>query len=242
MRLLSQVAALALVAATCWPQPATAQVMRCTDAATGKVTYTDGACHRGDAVREVEGRKTAEDIAQERQQAAEALERKQERQQQEARQRRDAEQAERAARNAQPLARSDPAQSAQCQRARQNLQQVLASMGQGMYDEQTRLDAAQRQADLACLSPADYARAERSRSQRAEYSAPYLAAGTAHYQFVVPYCNGFFHALFPEGQGFFDHQRLSFRLFEGLGKKPCVLQVYFRPGFKDPFLEPVYSH
>ena len=177
MRLLSQVAALALVAATCWPQPATAQVMRCTDAATGKVTYTDGACHRGDAVREVEGRKTAEDIAQERQQAAEALERKQERQQQEARQRRDAEQAERAARNAQPLARSDPAQSAQCQRARQNLQQVLASMGQGMYDEQTRLDAAQRQADLACLSPADYARTEGSHgynpTYRPAYAPPY---------------------------------------------------------------------
>ena len=44
-----------------------------------------------------------------------------------------------------------------------------------MYDEQSRLDKAQRQADLACLSPADYARAERSRSQRAEYSAPYYA-------------------------------------------------------------------
>lgn len=150
--------------------------MRCTDPATGKVTYTDGACHRGEAVREVEARKTPEEIARERQQASEALERKHERQQQDARQRLDAEQTERAARNAQPLARYDPAQSAQCQRARQNLQQVLASMGQGMYDEQTRLDTAQRQADLACLSPADYARTEASRSYRPAYAPPHYGA------------------------------------------------------------------
>lgn len=173
MQLLAPIAALALMAAAGWPQPGAAQVMRCTDPATGKVTYTDGACHRGDAVREVEARKTPEEIAQERQQASEALERKQERQQQDARQRRDAEQAERAALNAQPLTRYDPAQSAQCQHARQNLRQVLASMGQGMYDEQTRLDAAQRQADLACLSPADYARTEGSRAYHPAYRPAY---------------------------------------------------------------------
>ena len=153
--------------------PAAAQVLRCTDTQTGKVTYTDGTCAGGTAAREVEARKSPEELQQERELAAEALERKQERQQQEARQRRDAEQAERAARTAQPLARSDPAQSAQCQRARQNLQQVLASMGQGMYDEQTRLDAAQRQADLACLSPADYARTEGSRGYNPTYAPPY---------------------------------------------------------------------
>ncbi len=54
----------------------------------------------------------------------------------------------------------------ECQRARKSLQDVLATMGQGMYDEQARLDAAQRQADLACLSHAEYARAERSRGFR----------------------------------------------------------------------------
>lgn len=159
----------------CWAQPAAAQVMRCTDPATGQVTYTDGGCHRGDAVREVQERQSPQDIARERQQAAEALERRQERLRLEAEQRRDAQQAERAARQATPAPRDDPAQSMACRQARRQLQQVLATMGQGMYDEQSRLDKAQRQADLACLSPADYARAERSRSQRAEYSAPYYA-------------------------------------------------------------------
>ncbi|MBS0467591.1 MAG: DUF4124 domain-containing protein [Proteobacteria bacterium] len=166
-------AATLTLAVACACLPAAAQVVRCTDAATGKVTYTDGACHRGDVTREVEARKTPEEIAQERQQAAEALERKHERQQQEARLRREADQAERAAFNAQPAPRSDPANSAQCQRARKQLQDTLASMGQGMYDEQSRLDTAQRQADLACLSPADYARTEGSRAYRPAYAPPY---------------------------------------------------------------------
>ncbi len=162
--------ALALAIAACCALPAAAQVMRCTDPATGKVTYTDGDCRHGEAAREVEARKSPQEIEQEREQAAEALERKHERQQIEARQRREAQQAERAAR---PAAGSDPAQSMECQRARKSLQDVLATMGQGMYDEQARLDAAQRQADLACLSPAEYARAERSRGYRAPPSQPY---------------------------------------------------------------------
>jgi hypothetical protein len=162
--------ALALAIAACCALPAAAQVMRCTDPATGKVTYTDGDCRHGEAAREVEARKSPQEIEQEREQAAEALERKHERQQIEARQRREAQQAERAAR---PAAGSDPALSMECQRARKSLQDVLATMGQGMYDEQARLDAAQRQADLACLSPAEYARAERSRGYRATPSQPY---------------------------------------------------------------------
>lgn len=159
---------MALAIAACCALPAAAQVMRCTDQATGKVTYTDGDCRRGEAVREVEARKSPQEIAQEREQAAEALERKQERQQTEALQRREAQQAERAARSVRP----DPAQSMECLSARKNLQDVLATLGQGMYDEQTRLDAAQRQADLACLSPAEYARTERSRGYRSIYSPP----------------------------------------------------------------------
>lgn len=155
--------ALAMAIAACCALPAAAQVMRCTDPATGKVTYTDGDCGRGEAAREVEARKSPQEIEQEREQAAKALERKHERQQMEARQRRETQQAERSAR---PAAGSDPARSMECQRARKSLQDVLATMGQGMYDEQARLDAAQRQADLACLSHAEYARAERSRGYR----------------------------------------------------------------------------
>src|SRR3989344_4537081 len=61
-----------------------AQVVRCTDTRTGKVTYTDGACTGGAAAREVEARKTPEELQLEREQAAEALERKQQRLQAEA--------------------------------------------------------------------------------------------------------------------------------------------------------------
>lgn len=45
---------------------AQAQVLRCTDAATGKVTYTDGKCAPGTSVKEVERRKTDEELAEER--------------------------------------------------------------------------------------------------------------------------------------------------------------------------------
>lgn len=178
MNLLIQGAAGAALALIAWlPLAATAQVTRCTDPATGKVTYTDGDCRGGEAAREVEARKTPQEIQQERDQAAEALERKYERQQYEAQQRRDAERTTGNAPAAAPgmSGADDPARSPDCLRARKNLQDVLSTMGRGMYDEQARLDTAQRQADLACLSPADYARAERARSHRSVQSPPYYA-------------------------------------------------------------------
>ncbi|WP_343589643.1 DUF4124 domain-containing protein [Paracidovorax wautersii] len=157
-----------------------AQVLRCTDAATGKVTYTDGSCGRGTAVTEVEPRKTEAQIRQEREQAAQAMEQRQQRLRTEAEQERL--DAARDARERRSQARSgnetrpDPSQTAACQRARRQLQEVTASLGQGMYDEGTRLDAAQRQADLACLTPAAYAEAERARANRPAYVAPPYAS------------------------------------------------------------------
>lgn len=169
------------ITAACLPLPSTAQVVRCTDPATGKVTYTDGDCGRGQAAREVEARKTPQEIQQEREQAAQALQRKQDRQQQALQQRQSTAPAPTAdpPRAAAPAA--DPAQSADCQRARKNLQDVLATLGRGMYDEQTRLDAAQRQADLACLSPADYARAESARTSSQASPVPYAVPYPAPY-------------------------------------------------------------
>ena len=63
--------------------PAAAQVVRCTDPATGRITYTDGGCASGQAVQEVLPPKSPEDIAREQQQAEAALARKHERQQRE---------------------------------------------------------------------------------------------------------------------------------------------------------------
>jgi len=151
--------------------PAAAQVVRCTDPATGKISYTDEACPRGDAAREIEARKSAQEIAQEREQAAEALQRKHERQQLEALQRQEAQQAEPA--TVRPRAGNDSAQSMQCHQARKTLQDLLHTLGRGLYDEQMRLEAAQHQVDLACLSPADYARTERSRGHQPIQPSPY---------------------------------------------------------------------
>lgn len=61
-----------------------AQVVRCTDARSGTITYTDGDCAPGSRAHEVQARQSAQDIAQERAQAAQALEHKQQRLQAEA--------------------------------------------------------------------------------------------------------------------------------------------------------------
>ena len=165
--------ALALAVFASSAPPAVGQVVRCTDPATGKVSYTDGACPRGDAAREIEARKSPQEIAQEREQAAEALQRKHERQQLEALQRQEAQQAEPATARHRPHEDNDPAQSMPCHQARKTLQDLLHTLGRGLYDEQMRLEAAQRQVDLACLSPADFARTERSRSHQPIRPSPY---------------------------------------------------------------------
>ena len=165
--------AAALAFAVLLALPAAAQVVRCTDAATGKVTYTDGTCPRGQAAREVQPRQDPHEVERERALAAEALQRKYERQQHEDRLRQEA--AAKAPPTRRSAAEADPAQSVQCEREHKNLQDVMATLGRGMYDEQARLEAAQRQADLACLSPAAFARAERERASRAAqpYPPPY---------------------------------------------------------------------
>ena len=150
---------------------AQAQVLRCTDARTGKVTYTDGTCEGGTAAREVEARKSPEELQQEREQAAEALERKQQRLQAEATAaERDAHRAAeqdraRAARAAantpQP---QDYARSPECARARRNLDLVASSLSRSTYEQELRLSTAQRQVDMDCLGPAGYAEVDKARA------------------------------------------------------------------------------
>lgn len=145
---------------------AQAQVVRCTDARTGKVTYTDGACASGSATHEVEARKSPEELQREREIAAEALERKQQRLQAEA----DAEQAE--ARRSAERDRSratqpqDYARSAECARSRRQLDIVASGLARTPYEQDMRLEAAQRQVDLDCLGPQGYAEVEKARSNQ----------------------------------------------------------------------------
>ncbi len=152
---------------------AQAQVLRCTDARTGKVTYTDGSCEGGTAAREVEARKTPEERLLERELAAEALERKQQRQQAEATAaetdaRRAAERdraraAQAAAAAPQP---QDYARSPECARSRRNLEGVAAGLSRSTYEQELRLEAAQRQVDLDCLGPQGYAEVEKARANQ----------------------------------------------------------------------------
>lgn len=151
---------------------AQAQVLRCTDARTGQVTYTDGTCPGAASVREVEPRKTPQEIQLEREQAAQALARKQQQLQAEAVTRqidadRDARrERELAAGAPRPAARpQDYARSAECARSRRNLDVVLGS-ADGTYEQNLRVEAAQRQVDLDCLGPEGYAEMERARAQR----------------------------------------------------------------------------
>lgn len=148
------------------PTWAGAQVIRCTDPATGKVSYTDGKCASGNAVEQIEARRSPEEIQAERDEAAKALDRRRDRQKLEAEQRRvDEQQLQESDRRQQASQPPDPANSQACAQARRNLQDVQSTLGQGMYDEPMRLDAAQRQVEQACLTPEQWARVQSERPQ-----------------------------------------------------------------------------
>jgi hypothetical protein len=152
---------------------AQAQVVRCTDARTGKVTYTDGVCAGGAVTREVEPRKSPEELQQERDSAAQALERKQQRTQAEATaaatealrnaERERARAAQAAANAPQP---QDYARSAECARSRRHLDSVATGVSRSTYEQEMRFDAAQRQVDLDCLGPEGYAEVEKARANQ----------------------------------------------------------------------------
>ena len=160
----------ALISITFLALAAHGQVVRCTDARTGAVSYTDGDCPAGSKAREVQARQTAEAVEQEHAQAAQALERKQQRLQTEAAAARlDAEQdaqrqREQAARTAATRARpQDYARSPECARARRNLDIAASRTPSYAYGQEAPLQTAQRQMELDCLGPEAYAEIEKNR-------------------------------------------------------------------------------
>ena len=160
----------ALISAAFLALAAHGQVVRCTDARSGTVSYTDGDCPGGNKAREVLARQTPEAIEQERSQAAQALERKQQRLQAEAAAARlDAEQGalrqrEAAARAAATRAHpQDYARSPECARARRNLDIVASSTAPYASRQEAPLQVAQRQMELDCLGPEAYAEIEKNR-------------------------------------------------------------------------------
>ena len=148
-----------------------AQVIRCTDPVTGKVSYTDGKCASGTSAQEIEARKSPDEIKAEREQAAQARERMQERLQQDAKRRQDNTELQRREQESrdrsQSAASNNPANSQACAQARRNLEEVQSSMGQGMYDESARLSEAQRNAERACLTPDEWVRTQRDAQNNA---------------------------------------------------------------------------
>ena len=172
---------------------AQAQVVRCTDARTGKVTYTDGSCASGTTAHEVEARKTPAELQQEREQAAEALERKQHRLEAEATAaeqdaRRAAEQDRaRAARTAAAAPQpQDYARSPECARSRRNLDLVASGLSRSTHEQELRLEAAQRQVDMDCLGPQGYAEVEKARALRQETPPSVVVVPPRHPVYTRP--------------------------------------------------------
>ncbi|MGF6212289.1 DUF4124 domain-containing protein [Comamonas sp. 4034] len=161
---------LAVVAGTSlWlagPHGAQAQVTRCTDPATGKVTYTDGECARGTSATEIERRKSDEELAQDRAREREALRAKAERREQELEQRKleaDERTAQNAATRSQGRQRPDYANSAACHQSRERYTAASAAAADRSMGSQAQLDAAKRQMELDCMGPDAYGRLEASR-------------------------------------------------------------------------------
>ena len=157
----------AALGALALPVQAQAQVLRCTDARTGAVSYTDGDCRTGSKVQELEPRRSNEDIERDRAQAAEALARKQQRLQNDlAAARLEAERDGQRAQQQQQLRaiEADPAGSPECTRARRQFEAVSVRPGSGADDP--RLQAAQQQMELVCLGAARYAELQRDRAAR----------------------------------------------------------------------------
>lgn len=143
-----------------------AQVIRCVDPGTGKVTYTDGACASGASATEIERRKTDEELAQDRAREQEALQAKAERRQQELTQRKlqaDERAEDSAQRAANRPARGNPAQSAACLQSRERYGAASDEAADKTMGSNARLDAAKRQMELDCMGPEAYSRLEASR-------------------------------------------------------------------------------
>ncbi|MCD2511569.1 DUF4124 domain-containing protein [Comamonas endophytica] len=155
---------LALAALCALAAPAQGQVLRCTDARTGAVSYTDGSCESGGKVEQVLPARSAEALAREREEAAQAIARKEQRLREEA---------AAAALNPPPApAAAAPVEPPRCVQSRQQLQSLLARPGRDASAYSQQLAAAQQQVELDCLGAQAYRELEQSRARSAVPAAP----------------------------------------------------------------------
>lgn len=153
----------ALIACT-----AQAQVMRCVDAKTGEVTYTNGRCISGEMSTQIQAAQSAEEIAAERANASQARERSKaqmarddaQRRQREEQERKEREAAERALARTGANLESTPA----CRQARERYNAILAEASPDPATWGERSQAAQAQMEMSCLGAAAYQQLQQSRA------------------------------------------------------------------------------
>ena len=156
---------LSLLAFTCGAQ---AQVMRCTDAKTREVTYTNGRCISGEASTQIQAAQSPTEIAQERADANKARElskAQMARDEAQFRQREDAERKEReAAARAQARSGANLENTAACQQARARHNAILAESNPDPATWGERSQAAQAQMEMSCLGSSAYQQLQQSRA------------------------------------------------------------------------------
>lgn len=160
---------LALAALCALAAPAQGQVLRCTDARTGAVSYTDGSCDTGRKAVEVLPARSPQALALEREEAAQAIARKEQRLREEA---------ATAALSPPPVAPPPaPNETPRCGQSRQQLQTLVARPGRdasaaSAYSQQ--LAAAQQQVEFDCLGAQAYRELEQARSRTTLPAAPVI--------------------------------------------------------------------
>ena len=145
-----------------------AQVMRCTDARTGEVTYTNGRCISGEASAQIQAAQSPEEIAQERASASKARELSQSQMARDEMLRRKREESERkereAAARAQARSGGSLENSAACQQARARHNAILAEANPDVSTWGERSQAAQAQMEMSCLGATAYQQLQQSRA------------------------------------------------------------------------------
>ncbi|WP_240467047.1 MULTISPECIES: DUF4124 domain-containing protein [unclassified Comamonas] len=174
----------AWAAALCLAAPVQAQVMRCTDAKTGEVTYTNGSCLAGEAAQLVQAPRSPEEIARERAEAAAARERSKAEIARDEAQRRQREEQERKERAAQEkaLAQSGNLENTPaCRQARERLNSILAEANPDPATWGERSQAAQQQMEMSCLGAAAYQQLQQTRAlQPNAINRPQFGYGRPH--------------------------------------------------------------
>ncbi|BDR10748.1 DUF4124 domain-containing protein [Comamonas thiooxydans] len=147
---------------------AQAQVMRCVDAKTGEVTYTNGRCISGEMSTQIQAAQSAEEIAAERANASQARERSKAQMARDDAQRRQREEQERkereAADRAQARAGANLENTPACRQARERYNAILAEASPDPATWGERSQAAQAQMEMSCLGAAAYQQLQQSRA------------------------------------------------------------------------------